>query len=44
MHLKKLPFLSPNQKIMVKLMDEENLLNEIVVSASRTQKDFLSRQ
>jgi hypothetical protein len=26
---------------MVKLMDEENLLNEIVVSASRTQKDFL---
>jgi hypothetical protein len=27
---------------MVKLMDEENLLNEIVVSASRTQKDLES--
>jgi hypothetical protein len=43
MHLKKLPF-RPTRKLMVKLMDEENLLNEIVVSASRTQKDFLSRQ
>jgi outer membrane cobalamin receptor len=32
---------SPNQKIMVKLMDEENLLNEIVVSASRTPERLL---
>jgi outer membrane receptor protein involved in Fe transport len=32
---------SPNQKINVKLMDEENLLNEIVVSASRTPERLL---
>jgi hypothetical protein len=41
MHLKNCRF-CPNQKNYGKLM-EENLLNEIVVSASRTQKDF-SRQ